>query len=446
MSLDARLAQFSVAISDADLDKLIALPVNKVTGCGVDAACLGQLIGDALREMFVPDRQAREILRLFAATARAHAEHHFGTDKKYTAGLYSEAPWGLSRAPAICFTGLAGTGKSAILHALARLLPRADSWSVNGHSSVRPVGVWMMTLTNGDGLNSLLREHLEPKGTATSLGTVGTVRGLLKAAARVSCRELTCIISVDEFQWIAAGSSANARASTVLLKLHSIGPILIYGANFSLVNKLRGRPQEDRDRLLSTPVVLKPLAADDPDWTSYLDAVRSVAPDVLTFDPISEGGQIHHYTFGIKRNVVDLVELAVRQVRRASRSAKVGAKELLSAYRSADFAMRREDVEALSRQEITGTTVRKDLSCPFVATSPEVTNVVVASSAVESFERRIGDAILASAMLPAEAAAHREISSEKERQATASKVLRFRKGKVTKEILLQGAAALDAYE
>ncbi|EHR69528.1 hypothetical protein BurJ1DRAFT_0646 [Burkholderiales bacterium JOSHI_001] len=318
-----------------------------------------------------------------------------------------------------------------------------------GDAVLRPS---MLTLAKGDGLNQLLREHVEPaiqksrKVEEESGDKDWKIPELLKTAARVSWRDATCLMPVDEFQWIAASSEANARASTVLLKLHSIGPLLLFCANFSLVRKLERRPPEDRDRLLSRPIILLPLAADDPDWTAYLNAARSVEPDVLKFDPVVDGKKIHDYTFGIKRKVVDLIETAVRMARSRSAEATVGVDELLAAYRSAAYAMHRTDVEALLRQGITGTSEREDLVCPFTSTATDASNVKAVSAAVERFEKHTEEAILADAMLPSEAAAHRKITSETAPKTQAGKVLRFKNRKVTKEDLLAGAAALDAVE
>lgn len=450
MKLRPRVAQFELAQTDAELDARIAIPARRVTLSGADPTAAAKRIGDALRAMFIPDRQAREILRHLVSLARAHAEHHFDTDDKYLAGLYSKSPWGTSRSAAICFTGQAGTGKSQILLALGRLLSMSGSFYVEGHSNLPLVAAWMMTLAKGDGLNQLLKEHVEPaiqksrKVEEQSEGKDWKIPELLKTATRVSWRDATCLMPVDEFQWIAASSEANARASTVLLKLHSIGPLLLFCANFSLVRKLERRPPEDRDRLLSRPIILLPLAADDPDWTAYLTAARSVEPDVLKFDPAVDGKKIHGWTFGIKRKFVDLIEVAVKIARSRSADATVGGDELLAAYRSAAFAMHREDVEVLMRQDITGEVEREDLVCPFASTGTAATKIEAIPTAVEHFERRTEDAILADAMLPSEARAHQRLTSESSAKKGAGKVVRFARQKITKEGLLEGAAALDA--
>ena len=187
-------------------------------------------------------------------------------------------------------------------------------------------------------------------------------------------------------------------------------------------------------------------SASDPDWIAYLDAARSVSPDVLTFDPSLEAENIHRYTFGVKRKVVDLIAIAVRLTRRRSTTATVDSDALLAAYRSADFAMHRDDVEVLFRQQVTGRAERKDLADPFVEIATGTDNVRAIPSAVTRFEKQTEDAILTDALMPSEAAAHKRINEDTVPKPKAGKALRFRTSKISKESLLQGAAELDAFD
>lgn len=447
MKPSPRVEQYTLPIKDADLDALIAIPVLPVDLGGLDAEDASKTLETALLAMFLPDRQARAVIRHLVSVARAHARAHMDTDEKYLAGLYAKDPWGTSRSPAICLTGPAGVGKTKILSALARALPGGSHFSVQGHVNIPLVSTWGMTLAKGDGLNELLRAHVEPPGSDTSQGKDWKIPDLLNAAQRVSWRGACCLECVDEFQWISAGASSSARASSVLLKLHSIGSILVFGANYSLGHKLkRGRPNEDRDRLLARPIVVLPLEQDDPDWIAYLSAVAAVAPGVLVFNPVAASEAIHRYTRGHKRKVVDLVVIAVRIARTRTAAGTVGTDELLAAYRSAEFSMHRDDVEVLHRQQLNGKIERTDLVCPFGSTELEKMNVVHANDAIESFERRIEEAHLQDAMTPKEAKSFKAIVSEAKGPARPGKLLRFKQQKVTKESLLAGAAALDEME
>lgn len=443
-----RVEQYTLPTQDADLDALIAIPATPVVLLGLDPEDASKTLETALQAMFLPDKQTRAVLRHMVSIARAHARAHMDTDEKYLAGLYAKDPWGTSRSPAICLTGPAGVGKTKILSALARALPGGGRrFSVERHANIPLVSAWGMTLAKGDGLNELLRAHVEPPSSDTSQGKDWKIPDLLKAAQRVSWRGASCLNFIDEFQWISAGANSSARASSVLLKLHSIGSILIFSANYSLCHKLkRGRPGEDRDRLLSRPIVVLPLAKRDSDWTAYLSAVVAVASDVLVFNPVSDGDAIHFYTLGHKRKVVDLVVIAVRIALTRSAKGTVGAGELLAAYRSVEFSMHRDDVEALHRQQLNCKIEREDLVCPFSSTELEGANVVPANDAIESFERRVEEAHLEDAMTPTEAKSFKAMVSETNRQTKPGKVLRFKKQKVTKASLLAGAAALNEME
>ena len=124
----------------------------------------------------------------------------------------------------------------------------------------------------------------------------------------------------------------------------------------------------------------------------------------------------------------------------------IGTAELLHAYRSAEYAMHREDVEILIRQQVTGRMEDEDLWCPFTSAVTAFSNVKTADPVVESFETRIEEAILAAAFTPAEAAAHEKVKSDGPVKKSPAKVLRFPRQKVTKESLLAGAAILDEIE
>lgn len=459
MKISPRLAQFTLSMTDAQLDAVIAVAPAMIDLHRAGAEDGSELLRKALSAVFQPDNQVRQVLRHFMSIARAHAQFHFDTDEKYLAGLYAQAPWGKQRSPATCFTGLPGVGKTEILHAFARLLLlRIGTFCVNGHRDIQLAPSWAMTLAKGDGLNQLLRGHVEPasaeqrdecepgaRAESTS-AKAWKIPELMRAAERLSWRSATCFASIDEFQWIAAGSNANARAATVLLKLHGIGPLLNFCSNYSLVHKLKRRPAEDRDRLLARPIVLDPLAVDHPDWITYLSAIRLVAPTVLVFDPQRDAEAIHLYTFGIKRKVIDLIAIAFLLERRRRSVVTIGVAELLHAYRSAAYAMHRDDVEILIRQRITGKMEREDLWCPFTSVEISATNVTTADPVVKSFETRTEEAILASALMPAEVAAHEKLKPECPERMSPAKVLRFPRQKVTKESLLAGAATLDEIE
>lgn len=454
--MGSRALQYSADISDDEIDRLVAVPPESVDLSGVSAHTGADLLGNALARVVLPDAQTRDLIRQFLAMGHAHALAHLDPDAMYIRGLYEKQPWVAARRPAICFTGLQGVGKSELLHALGRIFStRAGNSTVRGHPSIPLEPIWMMTLSKGDALNHLLREHVDPEWKKPKCKDIKSeaqshknwsLPNLLGAAEKRSWVHGTCLIAIDEFQWISASTNANARAATVLLKMHAIGPLLIYCANFSLVHKLKARPPEERDRLLSRPVIMRPFGPNSPEFTAYLAALQTVAPAVFTFDPTRDQEQVYLYTFGIRRKVVDLLVAAYRIACRAGGSGKVGAQELLLAYRSELYVTHREDVEVLFRQRVSGQMESATLWCPFGTMDPVRSNVREAAKIVQAFEKRMEDALLEAALMPAEAAALAVIEPDVSSTAKPAKVFRFRRGKATKDDLLAGAAVLDGID
>lgn len=449
-----RAMQYSLRLSDEEIDRLVEVPPVEIDLAGVDIFVGAGLLEAALARVVVSDSQTREVLKLLIARAQAHAVSNLDVDTSFLTSLYSKKPWGATRRPAICLTGLQGVGKTELLNALSRILTRQPStFSVAGHQNIPLVPLWMMTLAKGDGLNELLRKFIDPLWDMETAGENADAKGksiknwsipkLLSLAQRRSWLNATCLAVADEFQWIAASSDANARAASVLLKLHGIGPMLVFCANFSLGHKLKVRPPEELDRLMSRPLIIKPFGTESPEFKAYLEALQKVAPSIFKLDLKRDLEQIHLYTFGIRRKIVDLLVAAYQISIRRGGSGKVGVQELLLAFRSEMYAMHREQVDILFRQEVTGKMENKDLWCPFGSTDPARSNVQEAEKIIQAFERRTEDALLQAALTPAESAAAAVINPCAPARSSTAKVVRFRRTKVTKESLLAGAAALD---
>ena len=163
MSISPRVKQYSFKLSDAEIDQIISVPPKKIEWGDADVQVRAGLLESGLRRLVLPDAQMRSLLRELAGKVQAHAVSHMEFDAAYIEGLYSRNPWGRSRPSAICFTGLQGVGKSQVLQSLSQvLMARSEQMSVRGHAGIDLIPMWLMTLAQGDGLNQLLREHVDP--------------------------------------------------------------------------------------------------------------------------------------------------------------------------------------------------------------------------------------------------------------------------------------------
>ena len=389
------------------------------------------LLEHALQEVFVPTTQIVQLLRRLYATARAYSAKEYPTMEAYVRGIYSvgsREPW----QSVTCITGLAGVGKSAVFKALFRLMPKTVEVDVPGHANISARSLERLVMPPGlTSMASLLRE--------TEHGSEVLAKNAL--TARAVYRDGIALIGVDEFQGIAAASSANTRAAAAILEVASLGPPVFYIANYSLVYKFLGRAQQEQHRLLPRPVVVHVDPPGSDDWRATLEGFRSVAPGVLCFDPGADGDEIHRLTAGINRSVIALSVVAYRMVRGRGQH-KVGVGELREAYKSLEYSIYRTDVEALTRLAIEGRlSKRKDLVCPFPQEMRRA-NVVVAQKAVEHFERRLDEQHLISSMTVQEREAMARLQPQPPK-STSAKVVGIKRKKPTAESLL---AAQEAFQ
>ncbi|AXL48637.1 hypothetical protein DSC91_000111 [Paraburkholderia caffeinilytica] len=449
MSFNPWAARFAKSWTDEAIDAIVEVLASPPRLQGLAADPAAEVVRVGLEKIFVSGEQARQVLRIFIDIAFVHATSHFISEKAYAHGLYEPDPWGGHAAPAICFTGLAGTGKSALFIALRKLLGPPASVDIPGHGDIPLIPGWFLTVKDGTDLKRLLTPCAMPDGSQSGSADQDWSRArriatsdLLKLSRRQAWRDGVCFIGVDEFQFITLGSVANARATSVLLNLLGLGPRLVYIANYSLVHRLRKRGHEDRDRLLQRPVVLWPEACSSPDWIRLLTEFKKLCPEVFIFDVDNVQEDIHRFTFGLKRSVVRLLVAAVRESRNKGNRIRVDEDALRRAYLSQEYSACREDVEILVKQQIQRKCLRQDLWCPFSG-EDNSESVLVASRAVQDFNRKVDEDYLKSSLLPNEAAAFNAIQAEHVKDRPRGKVVSMPRQKVTAELLLEGSRQFD---
>jgi len=454
------IARFNVDLSDAELDRLIEIRAVPVKIGNDTPQADAEALQAGLERIFLSGTQVRKVLRQLVDLARSKAISHFSSEDAFITGVYKAFPWGSTTSPAICFCGLAGVGKSQILEALTRILPPPTLLDVLGHKNISLVSGWHMTLRDGISMNALLKPHLRFSSSQEEQHNKGNenvkvtkdikLSTLLGLARRRSWQDGVCLLWVDEFQFVSQGSEANSKATALLLQLLGIGPRLVFVANFSLGHKLKKRNQEDKQRLVSQPLILDPEICSSADWKALIAEYKNIVPDVFTFKVDEVESLIHQFTFGIKRLVVQLLVCAYMVARKREKHT-VGVDEIRQAYKSSLYYSNHEDVEILWQQCIEKKMKKEDLWCPFDQTHDDLmgtdgkigANVSFAQKAIDNFETKIEDQLLNSSMLPSERAAAQKIESSEKEQQRPARVIHMRRPKVTKQSLQEACDLFD---
>ncbi|MCX4162772.1 MULTISPECIES: ATP-binding protein [Paraburkholderia] len=440
--------RFEHCWTDEEIDRVVAVPASPVSLEGRPANAGAEILRGVLGKIFFPTAQTRGKLRLMNDIAYSHARSHFLSEEVYMYGLYEPNPWGEHVSPAVCVTGLAGIGKSALIRAFRTLIGPDTLIDVGDHKNIPLVSGWILTLRDGTEMNQLLRPCVMPDFPQPDLVDFPvsvkrlSVPELLSLARRRSWRDGVCWLAIDEFQHITLGSETNAKAASVLLKFLGVGPQVVYVANFSLLHRLKKRGQEDRDRFLHMPIVVYPEARSSPDFIGMLVEYTKAAPETLSFDVNSTQELIHECTFGIPRSIICLLIVATRDRLARGKRARMDDDDLVRAYRSAEYAACREDVEDLLRQQITGKIVRRDLWCPFSGLD-DIASFTSAKKAVEGFRQRVEEDYLRSSLTAAEAEALRSIENKHSEESPPDRVVPLKKPKITRESLLEGSEKFD---
>ncbi len=379
-------ARFAPLLDKALIKKRALVRVPKIEGIHemtTESACAK--LNKALETVFYPTTQCVDILHRFVDSAYAHCITTYADRQTFLSGVYSSKTPLAEFCFPILLTGLSGVGKSQLIKALSRIQNDDSDILVDaGHSPFPLRGPRCVTVLAKSNPLDILRTLSATNDTSTNL--VANCRKLI-------FRDGIPFVMADEFQFATGSSSANSRVTQMLLLLGYLGIPWCYCANFSLVSRLLKRPEEDRQRLISDWAILQPDPPSSEDWINTLDIQRSVAPDILRFDPSKDGAALHAYSAGRKRAVAKLLVLALRSEH--SRGGTVDINAIRRAYHSPGYASLREESAILATQAIKNLPDkrRKDLWCPlptnnstaeFTKASIEKRNELVARAELES--------------------------------------------------------------
>lgn len=398
-----------------------------LSNLSVEQACVQ--LNTYFDNTYVPTAQGVSILRQLLEVAHAHCTMTYGTDLDFSRHAHEQSEPLPNMFFPFCLSGLPGVGKSVLMDAFRRILPERSmirntacdtdfplvaSWSIQINANASPVA--MLSALSG------LSE--------SALGD------LLKRARSKAYGNGVSFAIADEFQFASQSAGANANVTKLLLYLGLLGIPNIYVANFSLLRRLLKRPKEDKDRLLSRVLILKPVPKGSNDWIALLQAYKLADPDMFVFNERRSANDLHNLTAGIGRTLAGLLILAYRQARNSK--AKVDLNAIFKAYSSAEFALKRKDVEAITRQMISRTPTKgtEDFGCPV-----EEGNLIDSEDELVTSEANI--ASINSALTRSEQQAVKAINKELQRNSSTEKVVPMnRPSKVTAERLAEDTAWL----
>ena len=311
----------------------------------------------ALKDVVVPTDGMIAVILQLIDRAKAYCELAYG-DERSVLGLVYGSWKPRDDAPAICLTGLAGTGKSAIVDAFCRIFEDSERVEIAGHASFEIRACWRMRIRDRSGFGVMVKPHFRDHNEVkASL--------VLDVAISEAAAQGIALILPDEFQFITTSNNANSLMVSLLHRLTQIGPPVVFTCNFSMVNSLWRRPPQDRHRLLSKPIIVLPEAL-GPDWNATVQGCMGVAEEFSELNLPEHARMLHDHTFGIKRCLSTLLVLAYLEMR-STGCLKVGAEHLLTAYRSIAYSTMRCDVENLFLGAINPVLLDKDMKCPLVS-------------------------------------------------------------------------------
>lgn len=324
----------------------------------------------AWKNVFVPGKDHLQLLSRLLQIAGAFARAQFPTLNAYNRLRSATPVEPAAPQPLICLTGLAGVSKSSLMGVLQRLLQPKDGPRFVTTDQVLAIYPFRRVTINGHpSIASILKSLSNP--VAASYGSTQNLSFLKTHVRDWFGATATCMLGVDEMQFFTQSSNASTQSSQLIMTFANLGVPALYAANYSLVNKLLLRPQEERDRLLARPMILNPPSVDDPVWRAVIDELISVSPGVFKLDSSRDGAALHRYTAGLYRALRELLVTAYRDSRDDGRF-EVTMQDVQRAYRGRSYSIRRQDVEALASlaQSSVMEERRPDLVCPFMELDP----------------------------------------------------------------------------
>ena len=278
----------------------------------VEVACERMTL--ALEGVFIATASICEIIQGEAERAIAYCLLSYPTAQIFLQRAYAP-PAGREMYWPTCITGPAGTGKTELVKAIGRLFSGETEVFVDTeHGTFTHTPYASVQIKGRTSVGRFLRPLAKPEIAA------GKIR-VAECDMADECSDWlylngTCLFGIDELQFMTQSAKASTQVSQALLTCAYIGKPWHFIANDSLCWRLKRRPQEATQRLLSRVVVLLPDPATSPDWLMVLKEYSIVVADYFEFSLPEQAQLLWNLCAGLKRLLVRLLIDAYRLARK----------------------------------------------------------------------------------------------------------------------------------
>lgn len=355
------VARFDPLLEREEIRRRATIKGHRLAGLDrmpLETAC--SALQKALEEMFVVGERTLDLLELHVGRALAHSVHAYPdvgvfVERTYAEEIILDAP------PPLCVTGLAGVGKSQIAAAVMRVMPpdgtvHADPTLKEPYPlraarriTVQARSTLAAALTPLLPPDAVAKQRRRSKNKEPSQPKISIDR-MVDLARGWSYKCGLASLLGDEIQFLTPSALASTQLSRLLLTWTYVSVPSSFLLNFSACHKLMRRPQEERDRLLSLPVVVMPDLPDSKDWLMLLEEYQTVCDDILDFRLTDHAEELYSMTVSIKRALKRLTVSAYRRTRHSKRL-KMSMENFRAAFRSRELLPLHEDVMAILAQQ-----------------------------------------------------------------------------------------------
>lgn len=312
---------------------------------------IGQRVLDArLNEVHVPSIQGVSLVKKLLSSCAAHALAFYESTQCFLKRIAQEVIELNPEPPVYFITGPAGRGKSALLHAVKKMMPARAVRPSEELPSFPVMGILLLRVDGRTKRKDLLNALATLMGFPADYKTadhneVQRMRGQLYKAG-------VMMIIVDELQFWSTSLTAHASVTSGLYFLRSLGVPLAFIGNFSLGKKLLARPPEDVQRLLADVTTVLPLSVSDPHFENVLKEYKSASGGAISVTD-EESKQLRWYTVENLRALRILCGIAFRFARAAGRNV-VRMSDFSDAYNTETFSSFRRLIEVERTFIVTG--------------------------------------------------------------------------------------------